>query len=784
MANSDFVVCLLIVSLAWGYRLESEIVGLVEMEPPKKWLVFIETRIWRCMRHTVRTHRHSGDPLNFFRCITFIPNLKVSCVVYNRRQYLGTEGNKVNLIVSPSEIHEHYPNCLQKKSGSKELKSSIFIHKLFDINLTIANFYHDGGRQMQPVHGNCQYFLTKFSVNYKNVTDVFCGKRFPWSIYTNSFEAALMLSPVLLLEYTNIVVKVSLLDKQFINCYCAIHSTGQHLDWGVYSVNTYHIRAEMLYSLHISFESMVKQGSNITIYNGPDPLMSRLVPYKIASGKIFYRTSTFQAFVIVVSAKKTASIRLIYNVDQTQVFNSTLLTLNRQIDIKNNSGCGNMDISSWMCTLRIVSPINSYASLQILNPRFTGSFDNMHISIGIVVYNVLKNKTNLVAHFYTNKAVLQKNITIISTENRLFVTLFAYSPFTLLSCEIIAKSSPCMGLFIGWYIRPSIAMMPYTVTEAINQYGYNTLNFEIYANISVRCVVFHIIFIPEEYFKYYVIRIIFEHNIMMSIHMESSVHDIIPHWWHCHTIVMDGDFSYTYLGPEHRSSKSIGAIKQIDVNIFRCGNRPFTVISVFNIYCMHPCRDLYEITSSKKFDVLRCDVCGYKWLSIIQNRQWYLVSTGINAVMDRIHGERLINISLSSPISNVTSVDYFMFYSTQKTPNYYRERRLMMVHFEKEEQVWRASRESLKFIKPTDVYKVLTSTYSIRINATFVRAHYEYLVLSLFVANWSVGDTECRKRGAYLLTVYDDQELHFILDKIMRPLKLELIFIGMKRRVR
>ena len=408
MANSDFAVCLLMVSLGWGYCLEGEILGLVEMEPPKKWLVFIETRIWRCMRHTVRTHRYSSDPLNLFRCITFIPNPKVSCVVYNRRQYLGTEGNEVNLIVSPSEIHEHYPNCLQKKSGSTELKSSIFIHKLFDINLTIANFYHDGGRQMQLVHGNCPGFLTKSSVNYKNCTNLFCGKRFPWSIYTNSYEAALILSPVLLLEYTNIVVKVSPLDKQFINCYCAIHSTGQHLDWGLYSVNTYHIRAEMLYSLHISFESMLKQGSNIIIYNGPDPLMSRLVPYKIVSGKIFYRTSTFQAFVIAVSAKKTANIRLIYNVDQTYAFNSTLLTFNRQIDIKNNSGCGNMDISSWMCTLRKVSPINSYASLQILNPRFTGPFDNMHISMGIVVYNVLKNKTNLVPHFYTNKAVLQK----------------------------------------------------------------------------------------------------------------------------------------------------------------------------------------------------------------------------------------------------------------------------------------------------------------------------------------------------------------------------------------
>ena len=786
MANSNFAVCLLMVSIGWGYRLEGEFSGMIEMEPPKKWLVFIETRIWRCMRHTLCTHPYSGNPLLFFRCITHISNPKTSCVVNHRRQYMGKKGNEVNFIVSSSEQPKLYPNCLKKTSESFKLSSRILIHKLFDTNLTIANFYHDGGRQMQPVNGNCQGFLTKFSLSYSNCTYVFCGKRFPWSIYTNSYEVALILSPIFSFEYTRIVVKVNPVDKSFITSNCAFHSAGQ-IDWGIFSVNTYHIRAEMLYSLHISLETMLTQGSNIFIYNGPAPLMPRLVPYKIVSGKMFYKTSTFQAFAIAISPKETGNIRLIYNIDQTHKFTSKLLPLNSQIDIKNNSGCGNMDISSWMCTLNMISPVKSYANLQILNPRFSGLFDNMYISVGIAVYNILQNKSTLVAHFYTNKAALQRNLTIISTENRLFVTFYAYSPFTLLSCTVIAKSSPCVGVFIGWYIRPSVAMMRHNVTKTTNYFGYDALSFAIYINVSAQCVVIHMIFLPNEYFEYYSITIKLEYRIMMSIHSQSSVHDIPPLWWQCHKIVMDGDFSYTYLGLNHdaqrRSFKSVGAIKQIDVSIYECGNRPYTIISLFDISCMYPCRNLYTIAPGDDFDISRCDICAYKWISTLQNRLWYMVLSGMNADLERINGERMLNITLSSPVSSVTSVDHFMFYVAHKTPSYYNEKRLMTVNFEREEQVWRAPRESLKLLKQTELYQILTVKPSIRINYAFLRANYEYLVHSFFVRNWSQGDAECRNRGAHLLTVYDKQELQFILNNIMRPLKVEHIFIGMKRMV-
>ena len=102
-----------------GYRLEGEFSGLIEMEPPKKWLVFVEMSTLRCMRHTLRAQPYSGNTLNFFRCITHIQNPAMACVVYNRRQYLATKGNEVDLIVYPSILYEQDPKCLQKTIGSR-----------------------------------------------------------------------------------------------------------------------------------------------------------------------------------------------------------------------------------------------------------------------------------------------------------------------------------------------------------------------------------------------------------------------------------------------------------------------------------------------------------------------------------------------------------------------------------------------------------------------------------------------------------------------------------------
>ena len=330
---------------------------------------------------------------------------------------------------------------------------------------------------------------------------------------------------------------VGLIDRH-ISSQCATNS-GRLIQRGDFKVHAYHIRTEMLHRLCISVESNSSRRLSIFLYNGPSSLMPRLDAYNDRFHKTLYRSSTFQVFVVSIIPKKFEDFRLIYKPDQ--MFISNVVTATQRIQVQNNTGCGNRNINSWMCTLAIVSPRSTHARLRILQMDFNGPFSDMFVSSGIAVYNVIKNNSNLVAHFCWDKSFLWRSLALTGTENRLFVSFYAYSPFALLSCSVIAESSPCVGRFIGWHIRPSITMMPHEV----HRVGYvDTVNVKV--DINSQCVAIHIIFTPDEYIPLFcMINIIFDCGGMLSVHAyrESFAKNFKGR---CHITDPYGDFSYTH----------------------------------------------------------------------------------------------------------------------------------------------------------------------------------------------------------------------------------------------
>ena len=311
-----------------------------------------------------------------------------------------------------------------------------------------------------------------------------------------------------------------------------------------------------------------------------------------------------------------------------------------------------------MCTLAIVSLKYTHARLRILFRNFDGPFNDMFISAGIAVYNKVKNNTQLVAHFYTNNSDhLQRSLAITGTENKLLLSLYAYFPFIILSCNIIAETSPCVGWFIGCHKRPSIAMMPHSVIEIpFKGFGLGAVlyKFVVYVIITPPCFVIHIIFTPSEYFQYCIVSINFYYSNMWSVHLDSS----IP--------VYHRDFSYTYFDPDHRSYKLIGKVDKIDVEIFECGNRAFTILSVSTIPCMYPCLHIYKMAAGEQV-TNRSDICTYRWLTVAQNQLTYTTLTNCTLIMERIKGKLFQEIQLSTPSSNVTSAEDIISYKVPKT---------------------------------------------------------------------------------------------------------------------
>ena len=70
--------------------------------------------------------------------------------------------------------------------------------------------------------------------------------------------------------------------------------------------------------------------------------------------------------------------------------------------LRNNSGCGNLNILSWMCTFNIISSRETQASVKIIQLDFAGPFADTHMPGGVAIYNVINNTANLVVHLFHN----------------------------------------------------------------------------------------------------------------------------------------------------------------------------------------------------------------------------------------------------------------------------------------------------------------------------------------------------------------------------------------------
>ena len=755
-----------------AFPFENELPRIAEMQPPKRWLVFMEIRLWRCVGLAPPAQLSLGNLLDFLRCSTHIQPKKRCYHIKHYHMYLAIDGNAVDLIASYSLHGQHVQHhCLLKEKGALIPLMKISIHKMFALNLTVTNFYSKEKVYWQPMDGNCEGFFMIFSLLYNNCTNLYCGKRFPWSIYTRSNNIELKLSHASDPKRADIGVLVNLVDRHFVYSHCGTHGGGL-IEWGDFEIRTYRIRTEMLNRLRISVESNSSKGSNILLYNGPSSMMPRLIAHKDRFYKALFKSSTFQVFVVSIISKKSEDFRLIYRSDQMVV--SNVVTVTQRIQVQNNTGCGNSNTNSWMCTLVIVSPRSTHARLRILHMDFNGPFSDMFVSSGIAVYNVMKNNSNLVAHFYSNRWFLRRSLTITGTENRLFVSVYAYSPFALLSCSFIAESSPCVGRFIGWHIRPSITMMPHEVHTVRNRY---ITNVEI--DINYQCVAIHIIFTPNEYIpRCYVVNIIFDYPNMLSVH---AYRESFPSRYerYCHISVPYGDFSYTH--NEVRSFKAVGIFKKIKLKTDECGNRPFTIITASHISCMYPCRDLYRTTHVETPDKLKCDICAYKWLDNLQNTHCYLISSNDTVVLERIKGTLPPTISLSTPISRGL-FGHLISYSVSKFLHQFHEDRLMGIRLNGGE-LWRVRRNSLVLLGRGQVMSVWTSPPSIHTKIIFHRGCYQYSIYELVIGTVSAAYAMCGRRGARVLTIDDNQELHFVLEYIMKPLKMERVLIGMKHKV-
>ena len=225
----------LVNNVSCAFPFENELRGITELRPLKRWLVFMEIRLWRCTRLASPARLSVYNLLDLLHC-THIHKPQKRCYhIIRYHHYIAIYGNSFRLIAPPS-LKKH----------------------------DIANFYSKEKTYRQPVNGNCEGFFLKFSLSYNNCINIYCGKQYPWSTYIRSHRIEIGLTHAKNHKSADIGMLVGLIDRH-ISSQCATNS-GRLIQWGDFKVHAYqHPYWNVAPTLYLSGIQFIKKAKYIPI---------------------------------------------------------------------------------------------------------------------------------------------------------------------------------------------------------------------------------------------------------------------------------------------------------------------------------------------------------------------------------------------------------------------------------------------------------------------------------------------------------------------------------------
>ena len=427
-------------SLPW------QISRMTGIGPPKRWLVFMEVRIKWCVRMILQSDGGArGDIVTLIECLSRRQNLPERCHRVKIRQTMKSSASFYTtdtfLFTSPLPDVNFQTHCTKLKAHFY----NITIHKLFGVNLTITEFCVFDNHRLQPFYDNCTRSKVIFRIKDNSNTYDYCGKRYPWSIYSHSNTVSIELRPVEDRQsIVSIHMEIGAMDYGFVETLKESYVIDMYI-WSHFTVQTYHISVEKLFRIKVVTGQESQQQYVYTIFDGPQSDMPVLIPDRSIMDHSVYISSTFQIYVVCASIKAISKLDLNYTINgYSEIY---VLSVQQEIIVTNNTGCGDNPINAWMCTLRLLSAEGTHIQLKLSSLDVIGEYSGIIGFAGFAVYNFVNSSRTLVAHWYNSMALMQKNITVTSTENQLFVSIYGYAPFTLLSCRFKAELNPCIGRF-------------------------------------------------------------------------------------------------------------------------------------------------------------------------------------------------------------------------------------------------------------------------------------------------------------------------------------------------
>ena len=739
-----------------AYPLESDVSRMTGVEPPKKWLVFLEAHILRCMKLRQQPPARSRkDLLSVFHCLGITQKWSVRCYFSAIGLYRWLISPNILRLKAPTYTMFGHATC----QNLRGLDVQIFIHNMFYINFTLTNFFldsfHPGGRRSRR---NYCHKTPKLVISFNNRSDVFCATRYPKSILINSDRMKVAFSIDLLSTFTHIIGVVEVMDRYFVQSPLGLH-TQDLITWGDFNVRIYRISVEMLYQMELS----VSAGSHVIIHDGP----SLQMPQLRTSNQSRYISSTFQVIVVAIFRDRNISSQVSYQADS--YFPAMKSTPQEEIFLKNNSGCGNSSARFWMCTFKIISSQGTQVSVEMIQLDIAGPYAYMYLSAGVAVYNVINNTTNLVIHVFYNLALNQRPLAITGSENTLYLSAYAYFPYTLLSLKFVVKTNHCIGKFIRNLPRSSITTTSHD-SESSGVYDIWEVHFHMALNITHPCYAIHVNIPPWQRYKLF---FHFRYDTILRL-----LYDIYGNGAYFMNIHAFGKYQLIYGGYNLPHCAAHGDIRIIAMEWrgSAFADQSVATVNISRIECLQPCRAANSTILSVLGIVEICDVCRYFWLDDSMNNNFFATVPNEVLTLERIHGDLLATITISS-LSPFILGGHKILYRLRDFSFCFRLRRILQFSPQKG-QIWRVGQEALLSIARFDYVwpKLPMITH-----ARFHRREYEYILVEMpttYVPNRSSRAIQCSKYAAAILTIQDYQELRFVVRNIMQPMGIERIYIS------
>ena len=748
-----------------AYPFEHDVTRVTGIGPPKLWLVFMETRIHLCIGFNQLSAKHGQNLMSVFGCLSTGPKRLTRCYHSSKGDFSLIIHDNALLFRDYSRVIP-YVNCRTKTEVNI---IHILVHKTFHINFavtTIAKPFH----HTQAYRGLCYMHSSKFVVSFNNHSVEVCGTEYRRSIYIPSYQMDVSLHGYYQIHLANVIGEIELMDHQFVLSIQASHTTDL-ISWAYFKVQKYFINVEMLYRIRISAIT----GSRIIIYDGPRVQMPKLSPYENNFNQSYYVSSTFQIVLVYIFIDENFSSQIQYNKD---VFTPRKLIPPKQVILKNNTGCGYLSILSWMCTFNIISSRETRASAEIITLDFAGPFVDIHISAGVAIYNVINNTANLVVHLFYNYDLEYRQIplSVTGSGNELYISVYAYSPYALLSLKFFAQYNPCISIFIGKHVRPSLASIPHFIEK---EYIDNNLivNLHITLNITNQCFVIHVNFLHTEQvqFEY---RVIFHFMKCPFIRFDYNRYgvgkEVLDSWVLGKFQLIDGGYYFPFC-------KIFGNVCRFYLTLMypRVASYFVATVDVKHIECLQPCGDTATAISNAGEVMEMCDLCKYLWLRQSTNQKYFGFVPNEHITLEHIHGYQLAVISISS-LSGITSGGQDIYYSMQAFTVRFSRPRTFKTEV-KYGELWRVRREHLfQLDHYYNIYREQPKVNSYKLH----RGEYVYFLVAMPTidhiprsTDWISFDTQCNKYDATFLTIQDYMELRFIVKSIMHPFLIERIYI-------